>query len=198
MVPQGALSARMRQANLRRAYGQFNEELMEGCAKQAEFRAIIFALSYFHAALLERKKFGVGNLPGATSGAAGPRAAPAASRPTELQASNGSRARGGSGIGWNMNYPFNTGDLLCCGQCAANYLDNNARVPWDDLRYIFGEIMYGGHIVEDWDRRLASAYLQKYFSEGLLDGFEMFPGFPVPPSSATHRQVDAGPAAALA
>ena len=42
---------------------------MEGCAKQAEFRAIMFALSYFHAALLERKKFGVGNLPGATSGA---------------------------------------------------------------------------------------------------------------------------------
>ena len=57
------------QANLRRAYGQFSEELMEGCAKQAEFRAIMFALSYFHAALLERKKFGVGNLPGATSGA---------------------------------------------------------------------------------------------------------------------------------
>jgi dynein heavy chain, axonemal len=91
-------------------------------------RTIVFALCYFHAALLERKKFGVGNLPGATSG-----------------------------IGWNMNYPFNTGDLLCCGQTAANYLENNARVPWDDLRYIFGEIMYGGHIVEDWDRRLTGA-----------------------------------------
>ena len=57
-------------ANLRRAYGQFNEEILEGCAKQAEFRSIIFALSYFHAALLERKKFGVGNLPAATSGEA--------------------------------------------------------------------------------------------------------------------------------
>lgn len=62
-------------------------------------RTIIFALCYFHAALLERKKFGVGNLPGATSG-----------------------------IGWNMNYPFNTGDLLCCGQTAVNYLDNNVKV----------------------------------------------------------------------
>jgi dynein heavy chain len=68
-------------------------------AAQAEFRTIIFALCYFHAALLERKKFGVGNLPGATSG-----------------------------IGWNMNYPFNTGDLLCCGQCANNYLENNVKV----------------------------------------------------------------------
>lgn len=33
-----------------------------------------------------------------------------------------------SGIGWNMNYPFNTGDLLCCGQCAVNYLENNVKV----------------------------------------------------------------------
>ena len=88
-----------------------------------------------------------------------------------------------------MNYPFNTGDLLCCGQCASNYLDNNVRVPWDDLRYIFGEIMYGGHIVEDWDRRLASAYLSKYFNESLLEGMELFPAFTTPPSSSNHRQV---------
>ncbi|KAF6251999.1 flagellar outer dynein arm heavy chain beta [Scenedesmus sp. NREL 46B-D3] len=145
--------------NLRRAYNQFNEEILESCAKQAEFRTIIFALCYFHAALLERKKFGVGNLPGATSG-----------------------------IGWNMNYPFNTGDLLCCGQCAVNYLENNVKVPWDDLRYIFGEIMYGGHIVEDWDRRLAGAYLLKYFNEGLVEGLEMFPGFMTPGNSLSHKQ----------
>ena len=56
------------QANLRRAYGQWSEELLESCAKQAEFRAVAFMLAYFHAALLERKKFGVGNLTGATSG----------------------------------------------------------------------------------------------------------------------------------
>jgi hypothetical protein len=56
------------QANLKRAYSQYNEDLLEGCAKQAEFRNVVFALCYFHAALLERKKFGVGNLPGAASG----------------------------------------------------------------------------------------------------------------------------------
>ena len=40
-------------------------------------------------------------------------------------------------------YPFSAGDLLCCGQLAANYLEQGGRVPWEDLRYLFGEIMYG-------------------------------------------------------
>ena len=144
--------------NLLRAYNNFSEEMFEACAKQAEFKAIVFALCYFHAALLERKKFGVGNLPGATSG-----------------------------IGWNMNYPFNTGDLLCCAQCANNYLENNSKVPWDDLKYIFGEIMYGGHIVEDWDRRLAEKYLESYMREELLEGIEFFPRFSSPPSGTNHK-----------
>ena len=29
-----------------------------------------------------------------------------------------------------------------------NYLSKYEVVPWDDLRYIFGEIMYGGHITD--------------------------------------------------
>lgn len=48
------------QANLRRAYSNFNEEILESCAKQAEYRSIVFALCYFHAALLERKKVRTG------------------------------------------------------------------------------------------------------------------------------------------
>ena len=31
-----------------------------------------------------------------------------------------------------------------------------------DLRYLFGEIMYGGHITDDWDRRLCKTYLEEY------------------------------------
>ena len=65
----------------------------------------------------------------------------------------------------------------------------NAQVPWEDLRYIFGEIMYGGHIVEDWDRRLAAAYLLKYFQESLSDGLTLFPGFATPPTNLSYVQV---------
>ena len=43
-----------------------------------------------------------------------------------------------------------------------NYLEANSKVPWEDLRYLFGEIMYGGHITDDWDRRLCKTYLEVY------------------------------------
>lgn len=29
-----------------------------------------------------------------------------------------------------------------------NYLNNNDEVPWADVRYIIGEVMYGGHITD--------------------------------------------------
>ena len=88
-----------------------------------------------------------------------------------------------------MNYPFNTGDLLCSGQCTSNYLDNNIKVPWEDLRYMFGEIIYGGHIVEDWDRRLAFAYLVQCMNDGLLENAELFPNFAPPPPASNKMQV---------
>lgn len=44
------------------------------------------------------------------------------------------------------------------------------QVPWDDLRYLFGEIMYGGHITDDWDRRLCRTYLAEYIRAEMLEG----------------------------
>lgn len=33
-------------------------------------------------------------------------------------------------------------------------------VPWDDLRYMFGEVFYGGHITDGMDRRCCTTYLE--------------------------------------
>lgn len=54
-------------------------------------------------------------------------------------------------------------------------------MPYDDLRYLFGEIMYGGHITDDWDRRLCRTYLEEYIKPEMMEG-ELFlaPGFAVP------------------
>ena len=91
-------------------------------------------------------------------------------------------------IGWNRAYPFNPGDLSVCITVANNYLDASPKVPWDDLRYIFGEIMYGGHITDNWDRRLCSNYLIASVNEQLLENLNLFPKFEVPPSHYSHKQ----------
>ena len=44
-----------------------------------------------------------------------------------------------------------------------------SQVPWEDLRYLFGEIMYGGHITDDWDRRLCKVYLEELMSPEQLE-----------------------------
>ncbi|KAJ3391292.1 hypothetical protein HDU84_006208 [Entophlyctis sp. JEL0112] len=144
------------QANIHRALDNFTQESLERCSKDAEFKAILFALCYFHAVVLERRKFGT--------------------------------------QGWNKGYPFSTGDLMICTDVLYNYLEQFPKVPWTDLKYIFGEIMYGGHISDDWDRRLCSSYLDVYLREEMLDGgFELAPGFAEPPTSdykEYHRYID--------
>ena len=44
-------------------------------------------------------------------------------------------------------------------------------MPWEDLRYLFGEIMYGGHITDDWDRRLCRTYLEEYMNADVIAGW---------------------------
>jgi dynein heavy chain len=82
--------------------------------------------------------------------------------------------------GWSRKYSFNTGDLTICANVLASYLDTNPTVPWDDLRYIFGEIMYGGHITDAWDRRTANTYLEVLFTESIFQEKELAPKFKAP------------------
>lgn len=70
--------------------------------------------------------------------------------------------------GWNRSYPFNVGDLTISVNVLYNYLEANNKVPWEDLRYLFGEIMYGGHITDDWDRRLCRTYLEVYMHPDMV------------------------------
>jgi len=79
--------------------------------------------------------------------------------------------------GWNAMYPFNTGDLLNSATVLNNYLERsgNDKLPWSDLRYIFGEILYGGHITDDWDRLLCMTYLNFYLRDELMEEMELFP-----------------------
>ncbi|NXJ00450.1 DYH17 protein, partial [Psophia crepitans] len=143
-------------ANLHKALDLFTQDTLEMCSKEIEFKSILFALCYFHAAVAERRKFGA--------------------------------------QGWNRPYPFNNSDLTISINVLYNYLEANPKVPWDDLRYLFGEIMYGGHITDDWDRRLCRTYLSEYIHEEMLKGeVSLAPGFLVPPNldyKGYHAYID--------
>jgi len=52
---------------------------------------------------------------------------------------------------------------------------SGGKIPWEDLRYIFGEIMYGGHVVDDWDRKLVMSYLQFFMRDEILDELQLVP-----------------------
>ncbi|CAK9799022.1 Dynein beta chain, ciliary [Anthophora plagiata] len=165
IIPQGILESAIKitneppsgiQANIHKALDNFSQETLDSCSKETEFKAILFALCYYHAVVAERRKFGP--------------------------------------QGWNRSYPFNVGDLTISVSVLFNYLENSIKVPWEDLRYLFGEIMYGGHITDDWDRRLCKTYLIEYLKQELVEGeLYLAPDFLVPPNSdyaAYHQYVD--------
>ena len=85
--------------------------------------------------------------------------------------------------GWSRGYSFNTGDLTISSNVLVSYIQNNRETPYADLRYIFGEIMYGGHITDPWDRRTDNTYLEVLLHAGTQKGFEPMPGFKLPDSS---------------
>jgi dynein heavy chain len=108
-------------------------------------------------------------------------------------------------MGYNMMYPFGIGDLKDSASVLSNYMENSSggKIPWSDLKYIFGEIMYGGHIVNDFDRLMCNSYLDFFLKDELLDETEMFPfndedknvGFTCPPPIAYDKyleHIDAG------
>jgi dynein heavy chain len=48
------------------------------------------------------------------------------------------------------------------------YLDKYVETPWDALKYLIAGITYGGHVADDWDRRLLTTYINQYFFEDTL------------------------------
>ncbi|NXY18661.1 DYH9 protein, partial [Atrichornis clamosus] len=96
--------------------------------------------------------------------------------------------------GWNRPYPFSSGDLTISVSVLHNYLEASSKVPYDDLRYLVGEIMYGGHITDDWDRRLCRTYLEEFIKPEMLEGeLCLAPGFPLPGNmdyNGYHQYID--------
>ncbi|GBO98704.1 Dynein heavy chain 2, axonemal [Eumeta japonica] len=72
-------------------------------------------------------------------------------------------------LGYNAVYSFNDADFDVSDNLLANYLQEYEEVPWDALRYLFAIINYGGHITDDWDKRVLLAYINQFFCKEALE-----------------------------
>lgn len=53
-------------------------------------------------------------------------------------------------------------NLLCL------YLDKYKEIPWDALRYLIADVIYGGHVTDDSDRQLLTTYFNSFFCEAAI------------------------------
>ncbi|MGH0148390.1 UNVERIFIED_CONTAM: hypothetical protein FKN15_039512 [Acipenser sinensis] len=141
-------------ANLHAALYNFDQDTLEMCAREQEFKSILFCLCYFHACVAERRKFGpqgwnrsypfnTGDLTISVNvlynylEANTKDTLEMCAREQEFRsilfclcyfhACVAERRKFGP-QGWNRSYPFNTGDLTISVNVLYNYLEANTKL----------------------------------------------------------------------
>jgi dynein heavy chain, axonemal len=71
-------------------------------------------------------------------------------------------------LGFNIRYEFNDSDLETSLLVLKRFLTDQPMVPWDAMRYVTGQINYGGRVTDDWDRRCLMNILSQYFTTDIL------------------------------
>ncbi|KNC52665.1 dynein heavy chain domain-containing protein [Thecamonas trahens ATCC 50062] len=138
-------------ANMRRSYVSFSEDehFASDARRDPVAHKLTWMLTFFHALVQERRKFGP--------------------------------------LGWNKAYEFSESDLLASKEQLYLLLEANQDVPFYALNYLTGEIMYGGRITDDWDRRLCATLLGGLFSKKVLSSGWRYT------STGEYRAPGAGP-----
>ncbi|XP_075852592.1 dynein axonemal heavy chain 10 [Microcebus murinus] len=157
--------------NMRATYFKISHEMLEQCPHPA-FKPLVYVLAFFHAVVLERRKFGK--------------------------------------IGWNVYYDFNESDFQVCMEILNTYLtkafqQHDPRIPWGSLKYLIGEVMYGGRAIDSFDRRILTIYMDEYLGDFIFDTFQPFHFFwnkevdyKIPPGDVKDKFVEAIEALPLA
>ncbi|KAF1334347.1 Dynein heavy chain, partial [Globisporangium splendens] len=124
----------------------------DGLAKAVGWKKLLCGLTFFHAIVQERRKFGA--------------------------------------LGWNIKYEFNDTDLETSLASLKKFLEQQSTIPWDALRYVTGQINYGGRVTDDWDRRCLASLLDNFYTPDVVstDAFSVSGNYHVPRTLA-HPQI---------
>jgi len=76
-------------------------------------------------------------------------------------------------------YDFNESDFRISFRLISLYLNkanqnNEEELPWETLRYLIGEAMYGGRVTDDYDRRVLNTYLKEYLGDFIFDKNQLY------------------------
>ena len=94
-------------------------------------------------------------------------------------------------LGWNEPYKFEVIDLLMSSEQLVSLLDNHENnqnaAPFSAIKFCVGEYIYGGHIVDDIDRRLLNLMLNRFCCSDVLR-----PGHALSPSGEFRMPLQDG------
>lgn len=72
-------------------------------------------------------------------------------------------------LGWNVSYEFSFGDFESSLSMVRNLISlqesGDADIQWEAIRYMVGDISYGGRVTDEHDRVLLKCILKRYLSE---------------------------------
>ncbi|XP_063230049.1 dynein axonemal heavy chain 8-like [Bacillus rossius redtenbacheri] len=92
-------------------------------------------------------------------------------------------------LGWNIPYEFNSSDWLASCLFIQNHLDDMGKVgiSWTTVRYMLGEVQYGGRVTDDFDKRLLVTFAKNWYNDDLFgEKFEFYDGYKI----LVHKTVE--------